>query len=105
MVKNRGMTEWFLGEEMKRRRNTEVRRQEAATELEAERRNIVNAMKYREPERGGPQTIATILSNQSFPSAELKSDFSALDLIKLYYIFSTTKSGFIFMTCYAFLMF
>lgn len=51
MVKSRGMTEWFLGEEMKRRKNPEVRRQQAAAELEAERRNILNAMKYREPER------------------------------------------------------
>ncbi|XP_041922110.1 LIM and calponin homology domains-containing protein 1-like isoform X1 [Alosa sapidissima] len=50
-VKNRGMTEWLLGEEMKRKRNTEVRRQQAAAELEAERRNIVNAMRFREPER------------------------------------------------------
>ncbi|XP_062389692.1 LIM domain only protein 7-like isoform X2 [Sardina pilchardus] len=50
-VKNRGMTEWLLGEEMKRKRNTEVRRQLAAAELEAERRNIVNAMRYRQPEK------------------------------------------------------
>lgn len=70
MVKNRGMTEWFLEEEMKRR-NTEVRRQQAAAELEAERRNLVNVMKYREPERGGPQSMATILRNQLFTSVEL----------------------------------
>ncbi|XP_031417338.1 LIM domain only protein 7-like isoform X2 [Clupea harengus] len=50
-VKNRGMTEWFLGEEMKRKRSAEVRRTLAAAELETERRNIVNAMRYREPER------------------------------------------------------
>lgn len=83
MVKSRGMTEWFLGEEMKRRKNPEARRQQAAAELEAERRNILNAMKYREPERGGPQTTATILRNQFFRSAEIKFVFSTLDPIKL----------------------
>ncbi|XP_057191313.1 LIM domain only protein 7 isoform X5 [Triplophysa rosa] len=47
--RHRGLASWLLEEELRRKKN----RQLTASELELERRNIVNAMKYRNPERAG----------------------------------------------------
>lgn len=48
-----GMAHWLLEEQFRSTHDTQARSQRAASELEMERRNILNAMKYREPERGG----------------------------------------------------
>ncbi|KAA0715844.1 LIM domain only protein 7 [Triplophysa tibetana] len=47
--RHRGLAGWLLEEELRRKNNRQV----TASELELERRNIVNAMKYRNPERAG----------------------------------------------------
>uniref|UniRef100_A0A3B4E1P8 LIM domain 7a n=1 Tax=Pygocentrus nattereri TaxID=42514 RepID=A0A3B4E1P8_PYGNA len=52
--KHRGLADWFLEEELRRKKDPHILRQQAASELELERRSILNAMKYRNPERGGP---------------------------------------------------
>ncbi|KAG5833110.1 hypothetical protein ANANG_G00272390 [Anguilla anguilla] len=46
-----GMAQWLLEEELQRKRSSRAQKLQAASELEAERRNILNAMKYRNPER------------------------------------------------------
>ncbi len=43
---------WLLEEERMRKKNPQIKREQAASELELERRSILNAMKYRDPERG-----------------------------------------------------
>lgn len=56
-----GMAHWLLEEQLRSARDREARRQRAASELEMERRNILNAMRYREPERGGePPPLCSI---------------------------------------------
>ncbi|XP_056610363.1 LIM domain only protein 7 isoform X5 [Triplophysa dalaica] len=47
--RHRGLAGWLLEEELRRKNSHQV----TANELELERRNIVNAMKYRNPERAG----------------------------------------------------
>lgn len=47
------MAGWLLEEELRRKKNPQIQRKQAASELELERRSILNAMKYRDPERGG----------------------------------------------------
>ncbi|XP_036395867.1 LIM domain only protein 7 [Megalops cyprinoides] len=46
-----GIAQWLLEEELRRKKSVKAQRLQAASELEAERRNILNAMKYRHPER------------------------------------------------------
>ncbi|GLD46586.1 LIM domain only protein 7 isoform X3, partial [Lates japonicus] len=46
-----GMAHWLLEEKLRSARDKEAQSQRAASELEMERRNILNAMRYREPER------------------------------------------------------
>lgn len=48
-----GMAHWLLEEQLRSARDKEAQSQRAASELEMERRNILSAMRYREPERGG----------------------------------------------------
>lgn len=52
-VPPRGMAQWLLEEQLRDGRDKQARSQRATSELERERRNILNAMRYREPERGG----------------------------------------------------
>ncbi|XP_042587262.1 LIM domain only protein 7 isoform X11 [Cyprinus carpio] len=49
--RHRGLAGWLLEEELRRKKNTQIQREQAASELELERRSILNAMKYRDPER------------------------------------------------------
>ncbi|XP_030643154.1 LIM domain only protein 7 [Chanos chanos] len=72
--RHRGMADWLLEEELKRKRNREILRQQAASELEAERRNILHAMKYRDPERvvTGGLKDASQKKNQPLSQAELE---------------------------------
>ncbi|KAM8750105.1 LIM domain only protein 7 isoform 10-T10 [Acanthopagrus schlegelii] len=53
-----GMAHWLLEEQLRSARDREARRQRAASELEMERRNILNAMRYREPERATGSGVA-----------------------------------------------
>lgn len=48
-----GMAMWLLEEQLRSSRDKQTQNQSAASELERERRNILIAMRYREPERGG----------------------------------------------------
>lgn len=48
-----GMAHWLLEEQLRNARDKEAQSRRAASELEMERRNILNAMRHREPERGG----------------------------------------------------
>lgn len=48
-----GMAQWLLEEQSRNARDKVAQSQRAASELELERRNILHAMRYREPERGG----------------------------------------------------
>ncbi|XP_052421154.1 LIM domain only protein 7 isoform X8 [Carassius gibelio] len=49
--RHRGLAGWLLEEELRRKKNTQIQKEQAASELELERRSILNAMKYRDPER------------------------------------------------------
>ncbi|XP_026127883.1 LIM domain only protein 7-like isoform X2 [Carassius auratus] len=49
--RHRGLAGWLLEEELRRKKNTKIQKEQAASELELERRSILNAMKYRDPER------------------------------------------------------
>ncbi|XP_042619493.1 LIM domain only protein 7-like isoform X6 [Cyprinus carpio] len=49
--KHMGLAGWLLEEELRRKKNPQIQREQAASELELERRSILNAMKYRDPER------------------------------------------------------
>lgn len=60
--RHRGLAGWLLEEELRRKKNPQIQRKQAASELELERRSILNAMKYRDPERGG---AARTHANQS----------------------------------------
>ncbi|XP_037395035.1 LIM domain only protein 7 [Pygocentrus nattereri] len=68
--KHRGLADWFLEEELRRKKDPHILRQQAASELELERRSILNAMKYRNPERA----ISTGLGEkkESLSQAELE---------------------------------
>ncbi|XP_070770377.1 LIM domain only protein 7 [Enoplosus armatus] len=46
-----GMAHWLLEEQLRSARDKQAQSKRAASELEMERRNILNAMRYREPER------------------------------------------------------
>lgn len=48
-----GMAQRLLEEQLKKAHDRVYQSQKAASELELERRNILHAMRYREPERGG----------------------------------------------------
>lgn len=56
-VQARGLAQWLL-DEQRRVRDKRVLSQSTASLLELERRHIVNAMRHREPERGGLQPPA-----------------------------------------------
>lgn len=47
-----GMAHWLLDKQLRSAHDKQAQSQRAASELETERRNILNAMRYREPERG-----------------------------------------------------
>ncbi|XP_067299775.1 LIM domain only protein 7 isoform X2 [Pseudorasbora parva] len=49
--RHRGLAGWLLEEELRRKKNPQIQKKQAASELELERRSILNAMKYRDPER------------------------------------------------------
>ncbi|XP_053352602.1 LIM domain only protein 7 isoform X2 [Clarias gariepinus] len=49
--KHRGLAGWLLEEELRRKKDPHVLRQQTASELELERRNILSAMRYSNPER------------------------------------------------------
>ncbi|XP_049341292.1 LIM domain only protein 7 isoform X6 [Astyanax mexicanus] len=49
--RHRGLAGWLLEEELRRKKDPHIQKQQAASELELERRRILSAMKYRNPER------------------------------------------------------
>ncbi|XP_053184624.1 LIM domain only protein 7-like isoform X1 [Scomber japonicus] len=67
-----GMAHWLLEEQYRSTHDTHARSQRAASELEMERRNILNAMKYREPERVTSSGAGEMKGQQSASQAELE---------------------------------
>ncbi|XP_031144811.1 LIM domain only protein 7 isoform X4 [Sander lucioperca] len=65
-----GMAHWLLEEQLRSARDKQAQSQRAASELETERRNILNAMRYREPERVTGSTLGDKRSQQSVSQAE-----------------------------------
>ncbi|XP_055360768.1 LIM domain only protein 7 isoform X3 [Betta splendens] len=60
-VQPRGMAQWLLEEQLRSARDKQARGQRATSELEMERRNILNAMRYRDPERAtGNQPLSQV---------------------------------------------
>ncbi|XP_051783266.1 LIM domain only protein 7 isoform X12 [Erpetoichthys calabaricus] len=58
-----GLAQWLLEDEIQRRKHFLKEKMEAATELEAERRQILNQMKYADPDRGR-NNVSNSYSNQ-----------------------------------------
>ncbi|XP_062288410.1 LIM domain only protein 7 [Scomber scombrus] len=67
-----GMAHWLLEEQYRSTHDTHARSQRAASELEMERRNILNAMKYREPERVTSSGVGEMKGQQSASQSELE---------------------------------
>ncbi len=72
-----GMARWLLDEQFRSARDKRAQGERAASELEMERRNILNAMRYREPERGGlgPWTSASPFNPKPSQSAVIMTPF------------------------------
>ncbi|XP_076841530.1 LIM domain only protein 7 isoform X8 [Brachyhypopomus gauderio] len=49
--RHRGLASWLLEEEFRRKNTPQIQRQRATSELEIERKRILSAMRYRNPER------------------------------------------------------
>lgn len=75
-----GMAHWLLEEQLRSARDRQAQSERAASELEMERRNILNAMRYREPERGGlgPRTSAFPFNLEPSRSALIMTPFDQL---------------------------
>ncbi|KAM9484018.1 LIM domain only protein 7-like isoform 1-T1 [Salvelinus alpinus] len=71
-----GMAQKLLEEELRRKADKKAQSLQAASELELERRNILNAMRYREPERvtssGGLDEASWRNGQRSLSQAELE---------------------------------
>ncbi|XP_065148784.2 LIM domain only protein 7 isoform X12 [Paramisgurnus dabryanus] len=73
--RHRGLAGWLLEEELRRKKNPQVQSQLAASELELERRSILNAMKYSNPERavsGGLGEVGRDYKKEPQSQAELE---------------------------------
>ncbi|XP_073702176.1 LIM domain only protein 7 isoform X8 [Garra rufa] len=72
--RHRGLAGWLLEEELRRKKNPQIQKKQAASELELERRSILNAMKYREPERasGGLGEYSRDYKKEPLSQAELE---------------------------------
>ncbi|MCJ8732581.1 hypothetical protein PDJAM_G00212950 [Pangasius djambal] len=64
--KHRGLAGWLLEEELRRKKDPHILRQQAASELELERRNILSAMRYSNPERA----VSSGLGERSLSKAD-----------------------------------
>lgn len=71
--KHRGLAGWLLEEELRRKKDPHILRQQAASELELERRNILSAMRFSNPERGGPWLATMSIMKPSQSSDQQKS--------------------------------
>ncbi|XP_077392160.1 LIM domain only protein 7 isoform X2 [Festucalex cinctus] len=67
-----GMAQWLLEEQAKSTREKVAHGQKAASELEKERRNILYAMRYREPERVTGGDVVDAKDSQPPSQAELQ---------------------------------
>ncbi|XP_073767992.1 LIM domain only protein 7 isoform X31 [Danio rerio] len=72
--RHRGLAGWLLEEELRRKKNPQMQRKQAASELELERRSILNAMKYRNPERasGGLSEVNRDYQKEPLTQSELE---------------------------------
>ncbi|KAM3607340.1 uncharacterized protein V6R79_006040 [Siganus canaliculatus] len=82
-----GMAHWLLEEQLREARDKQAKSQRAASELEIERREILSAMKYREPERvagsgagekKGQQTVSQAEAERQQILNEMKKKTSLL---------------------------
>ncbi|KAM6955571.1 LIM domain only protein 7 isoform 2-T2 [Lycodopsis pacificus] len=71
-VQSGGMVHQLLQEQARSALDKDARSQRAASELEMERRNILNAMRYREPERVTGSGVGEKKGQQSTSQAELE---------------------------------
>nr|XP_020465048.1 LIM domain only protein 7 isoform X4 [Monopterus albus] len=67
-----GLAQWLLEEQLKSARDKQAQSQKAASELEMERRNILNAMRYRQPERVTGVGVGENTGQQPMSKAELE---------------------------------
>ncbi|XP_061648835.1 LIM domain only protein 7 isoform X3 [Phyllopteryx taeniolatus] len=67
-----GMARWLLEEQARSARDKVAHGQKAASELETERRNILNAMRYRQPERATGSDVTDAKGPQPTSQAELQ---------------------------------
>ncbi|XP_041662517.1 LIM domain only protein 7 isoform X3 [Cheilinus undulatus] len=67
-----GMAHWLLEEQLRSARDIQAQIELAASELELERRNILNAMRYREPERVTSSGVFEKKGQQPSSQAELE---------------------------------
>ncbi|CAN9497575.1 unnamed protein product [Ophioblennius macclurei] len=67
-----GMAHWLLEEQSRSVQDLQARAESAASQLERERRHIVNAMKYREPERVAGSGLGDRKSQLPSSQAELE---------------------------------
>ncbi|XP_051760834.1 LIM domain only protein 7 isoform X10 [Ctenopharyngodon idella] len=72
--RHRGLAGWLLEEELRRKKNPQIQKKQAASELELERRSILNAMKYRDPERasGGLGEVSRDYKKEPLTQAEVE---------------------------------
>ncbi|XP_060732425.1 LIM domain only protein 7 isoform X4 [Tachysurus vachellii] len=73
--KHRGLAGWLLEEELRRKKDPHILRQQAASELELERRNLLSAMRYSNPERAvssglGESTLNKAYQNRKEPVSQ-----------------------------------
>ncbi|XP_078478290.1 LIM domain only protein 7-like, partial [Lampetra planeri] len=67
-----GMAHWLLEDQLRSTHDKQAQSEKAASELEMERRNILSAMRYREPERVTGGGVADRKSLQPLTQAELE---------------------------------
>ncbi|XP_046701499.1 LIM domain only protein 7 isoform X3 [Silurus meridionalis] len=75
--RHRGLAGWLLEEELRRKKDPHILRQQAASELELERRNILSAMRYSNPERGassGESSLIRASQNKKEPLSKAEAE-------------------------------
>ncbi|TSM68914.1 LIM domain only protein 7 [Bagarius yarrelli] len=63
--KHRGLAGWLLEEELRRKKDPHILRRQAASELELERRSLLSAMRYSNPERAANSGVGQSSLNKT----------------------------------------
>ncbi|XP_058246944.1 LIM domain only protein 7 isoform X3 [Hemibagrus wyckioides] len=77
--KHKGLAGWLLEEELRRKKDPHILRQQAASELELERRNILSAMRFSNPERAvnsglGESFLNKVDQNKKEPTSQAEAE-------------------------------